>query len=74
MALLPVGRQVVLAFSYPEYFMLALMGLSVIAVISRGSLWKGLISACMGLLFSTIGYDPVTGSVRYTFGSDYLWV
>lgn len=71
--LLPIGRMVVLAFSYPEYFMLAFMGLSVIAVISRGSLWKGLIAACLGLLFSTVGYDPVTGSVRYTFGSDYLW-
>ncbi len=71
--LLPVGRYVVLAFSYPEYFMLALMGLSVIAVVSKGSLWKGLIAACLGLILSTIGYDPVTGSVRFTFGTDYLW-
>jgi putative tricarboxylic transport membrane protein len=71
--LLPIGRRVVLLFSYPEYFMLALMGLSVIAVVSKGSLWKGLIAACVGLSLSTIGYDPVTGSVRYTFGSDYLW-
>ena len=71
--LLPVGRYVVLAFSYPEYFMLAFMGLSVIAVVSKGSLWKGLIAACLGLILSTIGYDPITGSVRYTFGTDYLW-
>lgn len=71
--LLPVGRHVVLLFSYPEYFMLALMGLSVIAVVSQGSLWKGLIAACLGLALSTMGYDPVTGSVRYAFGSDYLW-
>lgn len=71
--LLPIGREVVLLFSFPEYFMLALMGLSVIAVVSKGSLWKGLIAACMGLAFSTIGYDPVTGSVRYAFGIDYLW-
>jgi TctA family transporter len=71
--LLPVGRYVVLAFSYPEYFMLAFMGLSVIAVVSKGSLWKGLIAACLGLILSTVGYDPVTGSVRYTFGTDYLW-
>jgi TctA family transporter len=32
-----------------------------------------LVAACLGLGFSTMGYDPVTGSVRYTFGSDYLW-
>jgi len=71
--LLPIGRRVVLLFSFPEYFMLALMGLSVIAVVSQGSLWKGLIAACLGLALSTMGYDPVTGSVRYAFGSDYLW-
>jgi putative tricarboxylic transport membrane protein len=71
--LLPIGRRIVLLFSYPEYFMLAVMGLSVIAVVSKGSLWKGLVAACLGLSLSTIGYDPVTGSVRYTFGSDYLW-
>ena len=71
--ILPIGRLVVLAFSYPEYFMLALMGLSVIAVVSIGSLWKGLVAACLGLIFSTFGYDPITGSVRFTFGSDYLW-
>lgn len=71
--ILPIGRYVVLAFSYPEYFMLALMGLSVIAAVSMGSLWKGIVAACLGLIFSTIGYDPVTGSVRFTFGTDYLW-
>jgi len=71
--LLPIGRQVVLLFSYPEYFMLALMGLSVIIVVSKDSLWKGLIAAILGLMFSTIGYDPVTGSVRFAFGSDHLW-
>ncbi|MDP2643935.1 MAG: tripartite tricarboxylate transporter permease [Desulfobacterales bacterium] len=71
--LLPIGKHVVLLFSYPEYFMLALMGLSVIAVVSQGSLWKGLAAAGLGLTFSTIGYDPITGSARFTFGSDYLW-
>ncbi len=71
--LLPIGKQVVLLFSFPEYFMLAIMGLSVIAAVSKGSLWKGLIAACLGLALSTIGYDPVTGSARYTLGIDYLW-
>lgn len=72
-ALLPIGRQVVLSFSYPEYFMLAIMGMSVIAVISTGSVLKGLISAVFGLMLATIGYDPITGEVRYTFGWVYLY-
>jgi len=72
-ALMPLGRQIVLAFSYPEYFMLAVMGLSVIAVVSQGSMWKGLAAGLFGLLICMIGYDPVTGAVRYTFGLDYLY-
>ena len=71
--LLPLGRHVVLAFSYPEYFMMALMGISVIAVVSMGSIWKGLAAGVFGLLLSTVGFDPVTGSLRYTFGTDYLY-
>ncbi|HBW34163.1 tripartite tricarboxylate transporter permease [Desulfosporosinus sp. BICA1-9] len=71
--LIPLGKPVVLAFSYPEYFMMALMGISVIAVVSLGSIWKGLAAGVLGLLFTTIGYDPVTGSLRYVFGSDYLY-
>lgn len=71
--ILPVGRQVVLAFSYPEYFMLAMLGLSVVAVVSQGSLWKGLIAAILGLMLSSIGYDPITGATRYAFGIEYLW-
>lgn len=71
--LLPVGRTIVLAFSYPEYFMLAVLGLSVIAVVSQGSMLKGLIAACLGLLVASVGYDPITGDLRYTFGWDYLY-
>lgn len=72
-ALLPLGRQVVLAFSYPEYFMLAALGLSLIAVVSRGSMLKGLIAATLGVLLASVGYDPITGELRFTFGWDYLY-
>lgn len=71
--ILPFGKYIVLAFSYPENFMMALMGLSMIAVLSQGSLWKSLIAACVGLMLSFVGFDPVTGSTRFTFGSIYLW-
>jgi len=71
--ILPIGRKMVLAFSYPEYFMLALLGLSIIIVISRETLLKGFISAVLGLLFSSFGYCGITGSVRFTFGLTYLW-
>ncbi len=71
--ILPVGKYLVLAFSYPEYFMMTIMGLAMIVVLSQGSLWKGIIAGGLGLMVAFIGYDPVTGAVRFTFGTDYLW-
>jgi putative tricarboxylic transport membrane protein len=71
---LPLGEKVVLAFSFPEFFMMALAGLSMVAVISnRGSIWKGMIAVVLGLLIVFIGSDPITGSTRFTFGNLYLY-
>lgn len=70
--ILPVGRYIVLAFSYPEYFMMALMGIAMIAGLSEGALWKAVIAGGAGLMFSFVGYDPITGAQRFTFGTDYL--
>ncbi len=56
-------------FAPPEYAMLAITGLFAIAVISGGSLLKGLISGCFGLLLATIGTDEFSTGYRFTFGS-----
>jgi len=72
-ALLPVAKKIVLAFASPEFAMMTLLGLTVIAVVSRGDMIKGLIAGGIGLMFSFIGFDPVTGNLRYLFGTKYLW-
>jgi putative tricarboxylic transport membrane protein len=51
----------------PEYFLVCLFGLTVIAGVSGKSLTKGIISGAVGLFISTIGLDPMTGSTRYIF-------
>ena len=61
--------QVALAFTPAAYFSLGILGLSVIAGLSGGSLLRGLIAACMGLMIAFIGSDPVSGVQRFTFGS-----
>jgi putative tricarboxylic transport membrane protein len=61
--------EVALAFTPMAYFALAVLGLSVIASLSGGSLLKGIIGACLGLLVATVGTDPVSGVPRFTFGS-----
>jgi putative tricarboxylic transport membrane protein len=71
--LLPVLRAIVLTFGPPEIFMLCVMGLTLIAALSRASLVKGLISAGLGLLLACVGFDPVSGETRYAIGLIYLW-
>lgn len=59
-------------FAPPEYTALAITGLIAIAVISEGSLLKGLITGCFGLLLATIGTDEFSTGYRFTFGSYHM--
>lgn len=63
---------VALAFTPPAYFSLGILGLSVIASLSGGSLLKGLFAAFLGLVIATVGTDPVSGVPRFTLGSPEL--
>jgi len=60
---------VALAFTPRAYFAVGVLGLSVIASLSRESLLRGLIAGVLGLMIATVGTDPVTGASRFTFGS-----
>ncbi len=57
-----------LAFKPTSYFGLGVLGLSVIASMSGGSLLKGLAAAVVGLMIATVGTDPIAGVNRFTFG------
>lgn len=59
--------------SYPEYFALAVFGLSIIAFISGKSMAKGLICGGIGVLLSTVGIDKTSGLSRFTFGKLQLY-
>jgi putative tricarboxylic transport membrane protein len=63
---------VALAFTPPAYFALGILGISVIAGLSSGSLIKGLIAAVIGLMFAMVGTDPVSGIPRFTYGEPEL--
>src|SRR5680860_1251312 len=71
--LLPVLREVVLFFGPPEFFMLAMLALTFIAVLGQSDITRGLIAAFLGLLLSLVGVDNITGQARFTFGSLSLW-
>lgn len=80
-ALLPVARAIVLQFAAPEFFMLTIFGISVIAFVTRGSLLKGIAAGGFGLLLAFVGWDPLTGNVRFNLpqiiglgvGENYLY-
>ncbi|MEN6297161.1 MAG: tripartite tricarboxylate transporter permease, partial [Rectinema sp.] len=65
----PTLASFALQFTHFEYFWLGLLGLSMSAVITKGSNTKGLIAVVGGLLISTIGIDISTGYPRFTFGN-----
>ncbi|AZQ67128.1 hypothetical protein EF888_08280 [Silicimonas algicola] len=67
----PLSR-VALAFNFPAYFALGILGLTVIVSLSSGSLIKGMMTATLGLMISTIGTDPMSGVTRFTFGQPEL--
>ncbi len=64
----PLISKFALRFSAPEYFALAVFGLSIVASISDKSLTRGLIAALLGILICLSGVDPMTGMARFTFG------
>ncbi|MEN2769029.1 tripartite tricarboxylate transporter permease [Ornithinibacillus xuwenensis] len=67
--LTPLLASFALSFSSPEYFALAVLGLTVVVSLSGGDLIKGFIGVALGLFIATIGMDPMTGAERFTFGS-----
>lgn len=70
--LAPEIAQFGLRFGPPEFFALAVFGLTMIISISGDSLLKGLIVVLIGLLLTTIGFDPLSGVPRFTFQNDNL--
>jgi putative tricarboxylic transport membrane protein len=72
MAATPLIAQSALAFGPPEYFALAILGLSVVSSLSGGSVVKGLLSCAFGLFLATVGTDGITGTERFTFGTTIL--
>ena len=72
MFLAPPLAQVALAFGPPEYFWLAVFGLTLISALSVGNILKGMIGACLGLILSMVGVAVIGADVRFTMGSQVL--
>lgn len=66
--LAPPLALVSLKFNAPEYFLIAIFGLTIIGSLAGESLVKGLASGVLGLMIGLVGMDIMHGYPRYTFG------
>ena len=71
-ASLPFILPIIFAFGLPEFLMLALLGLTMVSVLSGGSIARGLTVAALGLLLTTVGYAETTVVPRFHLGTEYL--
>jgi putative tricarboxylic transport membrane protein len=65
--------QFALQFGPPEFFALSIVALTLVTGLSQTSATKALLSAAIGLAAAMVGFDPVEGSQRFTFGIPELY-
>jgi TctA family transporter len=69
---IPILRPLILAFGSPEFFMLGLVGITMVAALSAGSVLRGFLAAGLGLALAMVGAGPQSAYLRWTFDSVYL--
>jgi putative tricarboxylic transport membrane protein len=64
----PPLAEFALKFGPPEYFSLTILGLLMATLLGGTSILKGLIMVVLGLLLGSVGLDPISGAIRFTWG------
>lgn len=60
---------VALSFGPSEYFSLAFLGLTLICSLGGKNVFMGILAGLFGIFCSCIGFDPFSGTPRFTMGS-----
>src|SRR6056297_3021148 len=79
-----IGTIILIGFSVPlarlavrmhpaEYFALAIFGLTTVASLGGKNWAKAFMAAMLGLTINTVGIDPMSGVMRFTFGAYQLF-
>ncbi len=71
--LVPIIKPFVLSFGFPEIAAMAFFGIAMVSALSSGAMVKGLAAGALGVLFGTVGINPITGDVRFVFQQPSLW-
>ena len=63
----PLVASLALVFQSPEFAAITLFGLTMLAYASPGSTFLGILAGVIGLILSTVGFDPTTDVSRFTY-------
>lgn len=69
----PLIAEMALKLGPWEYFSLCFCAITLVASLSKGNIYKGLMGAGIGLLMGSFGMDSVTGIPRFTYGSTNMY-
>jgi putative tricarboxylic transport membrane protein len=69
----PFLARFALRFAAPEFFVLVLFGLTVLASVEPGRLWKGLFAGGVGMAVASMGVDQYWNEKRMTFDIPQLY-
>ncbi|HOR00724.1 MAG TPA: tripartite tricarboxylate transporter permease [Anaerolineae bacterium] len=70
---IPLMAPILMACKTPEMLLIIVLALLFLAVLTKGSRVKGLISAGIGLTMACVGSQAASGVERLTFGNLYLY-
>jgi putative tricarboxylic transport membrane protein len=68
-AFAPVIARYAIKFGPAEYTALTVAALMLVIVLSESDMIKGLIAAVIGLSIATVGFAPIGGTARFSFGN-----
>ena len=68
----PVIASIAITLGPWEYFALGLCAITMVVTLSKDNIFKGFISAAIGLTLSCVGMAPVDACERFTFGTYFL--
>ncbi|MDR1916996.1 MAG: tripartite tricarboxylate transporter permease [Synergistaceae bacterium] len=68
----PLVTRLVLAFGPPQSFLIAILSLCIVGALGENRIIKGLITCGLGMMFSFVGMDVITGYPRFSYGTWYL--
>ncbi|MCM3709139.1 tripartite tricarboxylate transporter permease [Sporosarcina luteola] len=65
----PVISKMAVKMGPAEYFSLTFFALMLISILSKGNMIKGISAGVIGIALSLIGFAPIDGTARFTFGN-----